>query len=179
MIDLIFELKDKHDGLIEKLPVGRAIGAAALAGALALSPASSVSAKEPTSINRQDVLDIDMEKIKQIESSGNAEAVNNNSGARGLYQITPIVLKEWNQDHKNEQYTEEDLFNAAVNTKIAKWYIKKITEHYLPHYKIPVTIDNVLIAYNWGIGNLRKYVKGDAELPQETVDYVAKYKGEI
>ena len=42
----------------------------------------------------------------------------------------------------------------------------------LKYYKMPVSIENILIAYNFGIGNL---VKGK-ELPKETRDYLVKYE---
>ena len=109
--------------------------------------------------------------IAIIESSNNPLAYNQKTQARGLYQITPICLKEWNNFHSSEHYTLNDLFNPQVNEKIAKWYLTKRIPQMLRYYKKPVTIENILICYNAGI----KYVlKG--EIPKETKEYIQKYK---
>ena len=42
-----------------------------------------------------------VESVIQVESSGNPSAYNEKSGAIGLMQITPIVLKEFNNFVKN------------------------------------------------------------------------------
>jgi hypothetical protein len=65
-----------------------------------------------------------------------------------------------------------------VNTKVAKWYFGKL-EGYLKHYNIPVTDEHLLAAYNWGIGNLRKWYEAGADpskLPSETRGYIEKYQ---
>jgi soluble lytic murein transglycosylase-like protein len=105
-------------------------------------------------------------------------------------QISHSVLTEWNEDesHKkwdcafnkcfNSQHSDPQLFIPEINKQIGTWYLKRIWEHYLPHYKIPQTIDNLLIAYNWGIGNLNKWYKAGADykkLPTETKNYIKKY----
>jgi len=48
----------------------------------------------------------------------------------------------------------------------------------LEAYAIPVTVDNILIAYNWGIGNLSKLFRNERHksIPEETVNYLKKYK---
>ncbi len=119
--------------------------------------------------------EVDLRIIKQIESSGNPLAYNPTSHARGLYQITPICLKEWNNFNPKEQYRENDLFNPAINEKIAKWYLWVRIPQMLRHYKKPITIENILISYNAGIG----YVVFDWVLPKETKDYINKYERRI
>ncbi len=118
---------------------------------------------------------INYDKIIEIESSGNPLAYNKHSKARGLMQITPIVLKEWNKFNA-QKHTSDDLFNPEINKKIGEWYLDRIKDHYLPHYKIEQNIDNILIAYNWGIGNLKKYLSENSELPLGTQGYIKKYK---
>jgi len=115
--------------------------------------------------------DIDFEKIMMIESSGNPKAYNKKSQARGLYQITPIVLREWNQYHPRMKFKDNDLFNKQVNTHIAKWYLTKRIPQMLKVYKLPLTIENILISYNAGIS---KTIKG--KIPKETQEYINKYK---
>ena len=110
-----------------------------------------------------------MGRISSIESSNNSKAYNRKSGARGLYQITEICLKDYNQFHK-VKYTSQDLFIPEINEKIARWYLEKRIPQMLRYYNIPVTTDNILWAYNAGIG---KVVKG--VMPDETKDYIKKY----
>uniref|UniRef100_A0A6M3KZV7 Putative transglycosylase n=2 Tax=viral metagenome TaxID=1070528 RepID=A0A6M3KZV7_9ZZZZ len=120
---------------------------------------------------------VDMNAIKIIESSGDPKAYNAISKARGLYQITPICLQEWNINHLREQYNFEDLFNAGINSKIADWYLNYKIPKYLKFYKIEDTTENRIIAYNWGVNNLRKYKMGRTKiLPKETINYISKYK---
>ncbi len=108
--------------------------------------------------------------IAQIESSNNPRAYNQRSKARGLCQITPVCLKEYNNYH-TVKYTLDDLFNAHINIQIADWYLNKRIPTLLAYYHIPDTIENRLIAYNYGIGHL---LRGDP-LPQKTINYIKKY----
>jgi len=117
-------------------------------------------------------VEINLSAIKQIESSGNPFAYNERSGAIGLYQITPICLKEWNTFAKGGcQYTIFDLADPAVNSKIAHWYLNNRIPQMLEYYRKPVTIRNILISYNAGIS----YVVENKKLPRETRNYLKKY----
>jgi len=115
---------------------------------------------------------IDLSIIKQIESSGDPSAYNQTSQARGLYQITPICLEEWNNYHPAEQYMLTELFNPRINERIARWYLLDRIPQMLRYYKKSVTIENCIIAYNAGIG----YMASDKKLPSETIEYIKKYK---
>ncbi|MCK9324731.1 MAG: lytic transglycosylase domain-containing protein [Bacteroidales bacterium] len=114
---------------------------------------------------------VDLDIIKNIESSGNPKAYNSTSNARGLYQITPICLKEWNNFNPKETYTQDDLFDPAINRKIADWYLHVRIPKMIKHYKKYLTDRNILIAYNAGIS----YVVSGKELPEETKSYIQKY----
>ena len=115
---------------------------------------------------------VDINKIVSIESSGNPMAYNQRTQAAGLAQITPIALKDYNQMNPSQTYLYNHLFNPQVNLKIANWYLNNRIPQMLNHYKIPVTLDNILWAYHAGIGNVVKKNKPDA-----TIDYINKYKG--
>ena len=120
--------------------------------------------------------EVNIERIIIIESSGNPYALNERSGARGLMQITPICLKEWNNENL-DKYTLDDLYNPVINKRIGTWYMNEKIPTYLWAYNIKDTIENRLIAYNWGIGNLRNYVNGKLKnLPYETKRYIKKYR---
>lgn len=109
--------------------------------------------------------------VIQIESSGNPYAVSKD-GCIGLMQISRAVYEEYTSHNKTFDMSNADyiLFNPGWNKEIGTWYLKQIWEHYLPYYKIPRTIDNLLWAYNAGIGNVAKGIK-----PKETQNYIKKY----
>lgn len=125
-----------------------------------------------TLVRKVCAIHVDMKKIMMIESSGNPAAFNIHSRARGLFQITPICLKEWNNFHPDEQYEISRLWNVEVNTRIAKWYMNERIPQLLNHYKLKDTIDNRLSAFNMGIGNLM-----NGKRFKETDNYIAKYRG--
>ena len=161
---------------------------------------------------------IDMDAIAEIESSNNPNAVGS-SGEIGLYQISPIVLKHFNQVHENQTirafvgewplkkaqmffghyddtsgfissqhgFSEPTLVYPAINTIIANWYMNWL-------YERCWTIEDTIIAWNWGIGNWRDWKNGGSEiecvkiptdtcvlrrfksLPKTTQKYLAKYE---
>jgi len=115
--------------------------------------------------------EVELNKIAMIESSGNPRAWNKKDDSRGLYQITPICLKEFNNFHPNKKYTRDDLWTVSVNTEIADWYLNKRIPQMLRHYGRPDTIENRLIAYNAGIS----YVVSGKQIPEITKSYIRKY----
>ncbi|MDD5610640.1 MAG: lytic transglycosylase domain-containing protein [Candidatus Omnitrophica bacterium] len=113
---------------------------------------------------------VDIEKVIQIESSGNPKACNEKSGARGLCQITHIALTDFNIFHPAEQYADDQLFDPEINKRIALWMLEVRIPQLLEYYNLPVSTENILWAYNAGIGRVTKKIK-----PEETVKYIAKY----
>lgn len=116
-----------------------------------------------------DTVVIDMDIIKSIESGGNPYAISS-VGARGLYQIMPITLREFNNFNETS-YTVDDLFNSEINSNIANWYMFERIPQMLRHFKKPVTLRNILWAYNAGIGNVVK-----DRMPDQTKNYIQKYE---
>lgn len=114
---------------------------------------------------------IDIDKIVQIESSGNASAYNRHSGARGLCQITPIVLEEYNHFNKTH-YGLKSLFTPKINVMIAEWYLNQRIPQMFKAFHIKDTVENRLVAYNAGIVYARNGYK-----PKETINYIKKYWG--
>ncbi len=117
-----------------------------------------------------------LKKVVEMESNWNPNAMNQ-SGARGLAQIMPDVLVDWNTSHPNEQYKDGDLFTPKINLKIARWYLGRL-ERYLEKEGLETHEYNILAAYNWGPGNVKKL--GDArenfsKLPLETRNFIMKY----
>lgn len=125
-----------------------------------------------------EMVKIEAEIIKQIESSGNRKAYNPHSDARGLFQITPICLEDYNQYHY-KKYELHELYRSDVNRKVYEWYMGVRIPILLKHYGHEDNVYNRIVAYNAGI----KYV-GKEVVPTETVRYYAKYnkllkKGEL
>ena len=124
-------------------------------------------------LDNEDLVDFDT--LIDIESSGNYLAKNPKSGALGLTQIMPEgkkgALDEWNNYHPKEKKTDADLLDPQQNMRIGHWYMYKRIPQMLKHFKKPVTTENMLHAYNGGIGKVV-----DGVLPAETKKYIEKYK---
>lgn len=118
--------------------------------------------------------EIQIKKIIQIESSGDPLAWNRGEDARGLMQIRSGALADWNRLHRTDRHTKDDLWDPQINVKIGSWYINVCIPRYLRHFNIPDTYQNRIVAYNAGIGTLRKGKK----LTQTTKDYIRKYKND-
>ena len=118
--------------------------------------------------------EVNLDRVIDIESSGRWDAYNPMSNARGLGQITPIALKDWNALNPGETYNLAQLFDPQINQKIAYWTLTQRIPQMLQAYRLAVTPENVLWAYNAGIGRVRQGIK-----PKETREYIKKYfKGE-
>jgi len=117
--------------------------------------------------------EVDLSIIATIESSNNPSAVSFRGAkyGRGLYQISEVCLTDWNNFNPRKQYTAEQLFDPAINREIAEWYLSKRIPQMLRHYRIPVTLENILHAYNAGIGRVRQGI-----MPEETRKYIRRYK---
>ena len=103
-------------------------------------------------------------------------------------QISEIVYKEWVLEtvHSNaydirtklfdNNSMEINLFNPSLNVMIGTWYLKRIWNHYLPHYKLKQSIENLLISYHDGPKNCQRYRQGKRKLGPAMRSYLKKYK---
>lgn len=112
---------------------------------------------------------VNMEVIKQIESSGNSNAYNASSRAYGWFQITPICLVDFNKAN-NTHYSLSELFDPQINSRVAYWYFEERIPQILRRFKKPDTIKNRIVCYNAGISHVLKN-----KIPNETVKYIRKY----
>ena len=136
-----------------------------------------------------------VESVIQVESSSNPNAYNEKSGAIGLMQITPIVLKEYNKTPKkyyysvvkelirfNDDRTHDILYRSGwpmivshnlyyhdINKHIGTWYLHRLENHYKCS-----TIEQILGSYNWGIGNVRKVKYDYDRFPKSVKRYIRK-----
>jgi len=116
-----------------------------------------------------------MARVYTIESSNRADAHNEKSNAKGIGQITPVVLEEFNE-LTGSTIKPEQLFEEETNMIISDWYMNDRIPDMLKSKGIEDTPQNRLISYNYGIGNLHKFLNGKVELPKETIDYLYKYE---
>lgn len=155
--------QEPSSGVLKKIKPAGAAGAGILA-----TGASSAQAGEES--------DISTSIISQIESQNNPDAVNKKSGAVGVMQIMEKgALADWNKDHPKNQHNKAQLKDPQINMKIGTWYLNEKIPAMLKAFKINDTIENRLIAYNAGIGNLRKILAGKMKMPNETSNYVDRY----
>ena len=95
---------------------------------------------------------IDYHAISWIESRCNqyAERHVGSDNSWGEFQITRVVLEEYN-NHHHTGYTTQDLLDLAINENIAHWYMEVRIPQLLRHFGLPVTVDNCIICWNGGI----------------------------
>ncbi|MBW6442785.1 lytic transglycosylase domain-containing protein [Patescibacteria group bacterium] len=129
--------------------------------------------------------------IEFIESGGNASAYNRSSRGTGLYQTIPQAVEDWNNFHPHKRYTMEDMKDPNKNREVGRWLLDKRMPQILRSNDVQVTKETVLIAYNWGPGNVSRLnrkmggvldeygnLKEAAiqKLPSETRNYLKKYE---
>jgi soluble lytic murein transglycosylase-like protein len=148
--------------------------ARSLVVAAVLQPTPAI-AKDKDRINRDSLF----EQVVLVESGGNPRAISSKR-ARGLGQIMPQVVIEYNREHPSEKkHGLLDLYNPDVNAKITSWYLNRIIDHYLPAYGLAKSIENIAGMYNFGptnLGILGDAVENFAKLPTETQNYIRRIK---
>ena len=131
-------------------------------------------------------VDINMDIITDIESSNEPLAYNKVSGAVGEYQLKQGVVYDFNREMfdnaVNINYSLNDMYSPKKAGQVAQWFINNKIPSELRVYGIPDTVTSRLVAYNWGIGHLRKWFKRGChwnQLPRETRKYIIKYYKEL
>lgn len=80
------------------------------------------------------------------ESSGNPDSVNPADPSRGLMQITPGALSDFNRQ-LGRSYTFDDMFVPYKNVEVGTWY-------YASRYAKTGNVRDAIAAYNAGLGNI-------------------------
>ena len=115
-----------------------------------------------------------IQAIITIESGGDPNAIGKN-GEIGLIQISSIVVKEFHQiicePHCNDIFA---LYDPKTNIALGTWYLKRLHNHYKCE-----TLEQILCAYNWGIGNLRKIDMDWTKSPSKVKRYISRVKKEM
>ena len=106
-------------------------------------------------IPEEDIISSVLPIIIQAESSGNPNVIGS-AGEIGLYQISPILLKDYNSHLKKNFVKSEYLFRPYVNEMIARWQLNNIINA-LKKHNLPIDKAHICFGYNSGIGNMIKY----------------------
>ncbi|AKI96596.1 lytic transglycosylase domain-containing protein [Kosmotoga pacifica] len=106
--------------------------------------------------------------IATVESSLNPVAYNERTKAAGLFQLTPICLK----DLRERFALPTDPFDPKQAAKSATVYVSWLMKQF------PEDLTLVLASWNWRIENVRKWLKGEKELPEETRNFVHRVLSE-
>jgi hypothetical protein len=104
-----------------------------------------------------------LDALRMVESSGNNKAVSS-AGAVGEYQFMPENVHDMGYG-----VPSFDPKNPEQARKAAAQYLSGMQEHH------GWTPEQTLQAYNWGPGNMKKYLAGTQKMPTETSDYVGKF----
>lgn len=115
--------------------------------------------------------------------------VTSPAGAMGLFQFVPStftwVLESIKGPYKKAE--NADPYNPETSARCGAWYLKYLIRKYCNRQKEPDYILS-LMAYNWGEGNLQKYLRAEPDmvvlkselilnLPSETFKYIRKVIG--
>jgi hypothetical protein len=93
----------------------------------------------------------------------------NSLGYDGFPQTKKNIVDYINKKH-GTNFTMKDMYNAGESAKFIYYYLKSVIQS-----NNVETIPDLLIAYNWGVGNLGKYKKGEKNLPLQSYHYVKMY----
>lgn len=111
--------------------------------------------------------------IMMTESSGNPLAYNVSSGAAGAYQFMPGTARDMGL--RVDSQVDERL-NPEKARAAASVYMTQLLKRY------DGSVDNALRAYNWGMGNVDKWIANGSDisqLPKETREYTGKVYGNM
>jgi soluble lytic murein transglycosylase len=119
--------------------------------------------------------------IIKTESDCNPLAYNKYTNAMGLMQITPVALKHVVQ-LSGKEVRLDDLYEPRTNIWVGAFYLKWLKFYFDRKFSGISTWHLTFMAYNWGIGNVVKWLNMEKpnhakviNIPQETKDYLVKF----
>ena len=114
---------------------------------------------------------VDMRALALCESSNDPKAYNKKTKATGLYQITPICLKDYNRFAPNgKRYVLKEMFEPAKAEVVARWYLSERLTNMIGWMGLPVTTQRILWAWHAGIRNC-----ADGVMPEATRKFLNRY----
>lgn len=93
------------------------------------------------------------------QESGYNPRVTSKVGAYGLGQLMDGAVTHLGGD--TERAKTDWRYNLQLSARYLRWCLRQTGD-----------TNTALMAYNWGIGNVRKWQRGEATPPSETVNYV-------
>lgn len=121
----------------------------------------------------QSTMDGLLDALMMTESGGNPLAYNSSSGATGAYQFMPGTARDMGL--RVDSKVDERL-DPAKSRAAASIYMSQLLNRYGGN------VDNALRAYNWGMGNVDKWIASGSDpsrLPKETREYTGKVYGNM
>ena len=147
-------------------------------------------AENNKSNNKTDLIDMgELANRQAYTESGFVSDKVSPAGARGMFQIVPAVLEDYNKA-KGTSYTKEQLRNDTINTDVRNWYFGEnlMNRSWVnkEDQNDSVRVAKALAAYNYGPGNTLKVLNKAKEkgidiyngwdwvnfFPKETQDYI-------
>lgn len=110
-----------------------------------------------------------LDAIRKVESSDGAKLYSH-KGAVGEYQFMADTGREMGLRVDGQV---DDRLDPEKSRAAAQIYMSKLLKKY------DGNLDNALMAYNWGMGNVDKWIANGsdpAKLPKETMDYTGKIR---
>ena len=105
--------------------------------------------------------------VIRCESGFNPKA-KSEKGAIGLMQLIPATAK-WCAELLSIEYEDEYLIQEEYNIMLGVYYISYLSARF-------DNFSHVVMAYNAGEGNVKKWLKGNGMVFNETRDYLSKVK---
>ena len=102
--------------------------------------------------------------VVRSESTFNRHA-HSYAGAKGLMQILPGTGKYISAKNQIDWHGELKLNDPSYNLQLGIAYLKELEK------KFEGNRERMLIAYNWGPGNLWKALKGEKRIPGSSMEY--------
>lgn len=89
-------------------------------------------------------------------------------GAKGLMQLMPETSRYVSKRENIALSSERALHDPATNLRLGIAYLKYLDKMFNGNR------ERMLIAYNWGPGNVKLAIRGNARTPSESVQYAKK-----
>ncbi|MEN6422573.1 MAG: transglycosylase SLT domain-containing protein [Smithella sp.] len=116
--------------------------------------------------------DVRIDRIIQVESSGNPRAVSK-ADCRGLMQMSRIAWADVRKHYPEMKYDfDKYAFDPVVNVRMGTLYLEIIKNKYL---KGGGSDKDILICYHDGLGNWKKWKRGERKLGREMLQNLARY----
>ena len=136
------------------------------------TPTTHVAPVPTNAVNIPDWRD----RVIHQESRGNPKATSN-KGAGGLMQIMPATWTEVTKKLYGKSLPFSQAYNPEINKKVGEYYLKWIQSQLKKMMGREPTIEQILAAYNRGIGRLKQCRYDWTKMPPESRNYVKKITG--